>query len=176
MFEHHSKKISVREKENRVKVVTFGSYHSGKTTFIRSIDPKTRSTEARNLDGETTVAFDLGVKEYRGYKIYLYGTPGQDRFVTAREVVSFGLHAGIVIVDSVRGITGFEKQILDEMKAHNIPCVVIANKMDLPGASLEKVVEGCGADTCVIPVSASTGQGVNVVLDKLAEIASQIES
>lgn len=155
--------------------MTFGSYHSGKTTFIKSVDPQIRGTEARNPDGDTTVAFDLGIKEYKGYKIYLYGTPGQERFDVARNVVAYGLHAGVIIVDSVRGMTAFEKGILKEMKQHDIPCIVVANKMDLAGASLDKVAKDCG-DVCVIPVSSNTGQGIDRVLDKIADIASTIEN
>ncbi len=82
--------------ERRLKVVVFGSYHSGKTSLIRAINPSPCGTEVRNRDGTTTVAFDLGIREHRGFKIYFYGTPGQERFEVAREVVAFGLHIGLV--------------------------------------------------------------------------------
>jgi len=171
MFEHHATKVNVRDNENRVKIVAFGSYHSGKTSLVRSIDPKIRMTEANNIEGGTTVAMDLGIREHRGFKIYLYGTPGQDRFGVARAVVAFGLHAGIIVVDSVRGMTSFEKKILAELTEHNVPCLVLATKMDLPGASLDKVKRESG-NACVLPFSAHTGQGVNELLDKIAEMAS----
>ncbi|CAJ36245.1 GTP-binding protein [Methanocella arvoryzae] len=171
MFEHHATRVSVRDRENRVKVVAFGSYHSGKTSLIRSIDPLTRTTEAYNPEGGTTVALDFGIREHRGYKIFIYGTPGQDRFGVARAVVSFGLHAGIVVVDSVRGMTSFEKKILAELTEHNVPCVVLASKIDLPGASVDRVRRDSG-NACVLPFSAATGQGVDELLDRLADIAS----
>ncbi len=170
MFENHATKVSVRDNENRVKVVAFGSYHSGKTSLVRSIDPLTRTTEAQNPEGETTVALDLGIREHRGYKIYVYGTPGQNRFEVARDVVAFGLHAGIVVVDSVRGMTSFEKKILAELTEHNVPCLVLATKIDLPGASVDRVRRDCG-DVCVLPFSAHTGQGIDELLDKIADIA-----
>ncbi|HMK45177.1 MAG TPA: GTP-binding protein [Methanocella sp.] len=173
MFENRATKLSVRDNENRVKIVAFGSYHSGKTALVRSIDPKPHLTEAKNLDGETTVAMDLGVREHRGYKMYIYGTPGQERFEVARAVVAFGLHAGIVVVDAVRGMTSFEKRVLCELTDNNVPCIVLATKMDLPGASIDRVRRDCG-EVCVLPFSASTGQGVTELLDKIADIASSM--
>ena len=110
MFEHHSDHVSLHDGERRLKVVVFGSYHSGKTSLIRAINPHPYETEVRNRDGTTTVAFDLGIREHRGFKIYFYGTPGQERFEVAREVVAFGLHIGLVIADATRGMTVFEQQ------------------------------------------------------------------
>jgi hypothetical protein len=170
MLEHSSHKINVHENEKRVKVVMFGSYHSGKTSFIKSIDPHLHQTEAKNHEGTTTVALDLGIKEHKGYKIYLFGTPGQERFEVAREVVSFGLHVGVVLVDSTRGMTEFEKHILKELSAHSIPCVVVANKIDLPGSSVKRVEDDTDGHQHVIPVSSLTGEGVCVVLDRIVEL------
>lgn len=169
MFEHSSRKVN--SSGNRVKIVAFGSYHSGKTSFIKCIDPSPLTTEAKNYDGTTTVALDLAIKEYKGYKIYVYGTPGQDRFEVAREVVSFGLHAGIVIVDSTRGMTDFEKRIVSELRQNNIPYIILANKQDLPGASIDRVKRDAGGARNVLPISARTGQGVDVVLDAIVDMA-----
>lgn len=173
MFEHPSDKLNLHDGERRVKVVAFGSYHSGKTSLIRAIDPHPHLTEAKNHDGHTTVALDLGIREHRGIKIHLFGTPGQERFEVAREVVAFGLHAGLVIVDVTRGMTQFERHILADLKSHNIPCIVIANKMDMPGASLELVRRDAGGME-VLAVSAKTGEGIPVLLDRIVEIAGRL--
>lgn len=170
MFEHHSDHVNVRNGERRLKVVVFGSYHSGKTSLIRAIDPHPHLTEAPDHDGTTTVAFDLGIREHRGIKVYFYGTPGQERFEVAREVVAFGLHVGLVIADATRGITRFEQHVLAELRAHGVPCLVLSSKMDLPGASLDAVRKGAG-DTAVLPVSASTGRGISSLLDRIVDMA-----
>jgi small GTP-binding protein len=170
MFENVGHKVNPHDNDHRIKIVAFGSYHSGKTSFIRCINPDPISTEVKSGNGSTTVAFDLAVREYRGFKLYVYGTPGQERFDVAREVVSFGLHAGVVVVDSTRGMTDFEKKILAEMRTRGIPCVVLANKQDMPGASLEKVKVDANGFGEVYPISARTGQGVDVVLDRLVDL------
>lgn len=167
MFENVAKKV---ESDNRVKIVAFGSYHSGKTSFIRCVNPDPLSTEVRSGSGTTTVAFDLAIREHSGYRIYLFGTPGQERFDVAREVVSFGLHAGIVVVDSTRGMTDFEKGVLSELHARRVPCIVLANKQDMPGASLDRVKKDVNGFCEVLPISARTGQGIDVVLDRLVDL------
>jgi small GTP-binding protein len=121
-------------------------------------------------EGSTTVALDFGVHEHKGYKLYVYGTPGQERFDAARKAASFGLHVGLVVVDSIRGMTGMEKRIIKELKEKNIPCIIIANKHDASGASLDGVMtasEGC----LTLPVSAATGAGIDTMLDSIIESA-----
>jgi len=173
LFENHSDRLSVRDGERRIKVVAFGSYHSGKTSLVRAIDPRPLRTEAPDRTGGTTVALDLGVREHRGFKIHLFGTPGQERFEVARDVVAYGLHAGLVVVDATRGMTRFEQRVLAELRGQGVPCLVLANKMDLPGASLERVKrEASGAD--VLSVSARTGLGIGAVLDRIADIAGSL--
>ncbi|HTY90524.1 MAG TPA: GTP-binding protein [Methanocella sp.] len=167
MFENVARKA---DNGNRIKVVAFGSYHSGKTSFIRCVNPNPISTEVKSGNGTTTVAFDLAVKDHNGYRLYLYGTPGQERFDVAREVVSFGLHAGVVVVDSTRGMTDFEKSILNELHASKVPCIVLANKQDMPGASLDRVRKEANGFCEVFPISARTGQGVGAVLDRIVDL------
>jgi uncharacterized protein len=174
MFEHHSDHVSRHDGERRLKVVVFGSYHSGKTSLVRAINPSPHGTEVRNRDGTTTVAFDLGIREHRGFRIYFYGTPGQERFEVAREVVAFGLHIGLVIADATRGMTVFEQQVHSELKAHGIPCIVLANKTDLPGASPDFVRKGAGEGASVLAVSAGTGAGIDALLDRIVEMANAL--
>ncbi len=170
MFTNAARRVGSSDTDNRIKIVAFGSYHSGKTSFIHCVNPVPISTEVKSGSGSTTVAFDLAVREHKGFRLYVYGTPGQERFDVAREVVSFGLHAGIVVVDSTRGMTAFEKTILLDLRAHNVPCVVLANKLDMPGASVDKVKADAGGFDDIFPISARTGQGVDVVLDRLVDL------
>jgi 50S ribosomal subunit-associated GTPase HflX len=91
----------------------------------------------------------------------------------AREVVAFGLNIGLVIADATRGMTRFERHVLAELSAHGIPCIVLANKMDLPGAVLDAVRKDADGAT-VMPVSASTGKGIDPLLDRIVEMARSL--
>lgn len=116
------------------------------------------------------MALDFGVLEHKGYKLFVYGTPGQERFSAARKASSFGLHVGLVVVDSIRGMTIMEKRMIKDLMDKNVPCIVIANKHDVAGASLEdvrKASEGC----LTLPVSAKTGAGIETMLDMIIENA-----
>jgi len=174
MFEHRSDRVSEHNGERRLKVVIFGSYHSGKTSLVRAIGPSSHGTEVRSGESSTTVAFDLGIREHRGYKIYFYGTPGQERFGVAREVVAFGLHIGLVLADATRGMTVFEQQVYADLQASGVPCIVLASKADLPGASPDFVRKGAGDGAAVLAISAATGAGLDALLDRIVELAGQM--
>jgi 50S ribosomal subunit-associated GTPase HflX len=71
-------------------------------------------------------------------------------------------------------MTVFEQQVLSELKAQGIPCIVLASKTDLPGASPDFIRKGAGDGATVIAVSASTGAGIDALLDRIVEMASAL--
>src|SRR4026208_409665 len=70
------------------KIVVTGPFAAGKTTLIRTISEitvlsteKDITDETRSRKAETTVAMDFGrITIDRDLVLYLFGTPGQDRF------------------------------------------------------------------------------------------------
>jgi small GTP-binding protein len=128
-----------------LKVVITGAYAAGKTNFIRSIsDIDTVTTEyevtdpeERLLKRETTVALDFGkIAVSEEVVLYLFGTPGQERFDFMWEVLSEGCVGYVVLVDSCRPAHLLETQRLLERFATitDAPFVVAANKQDDPAA------------------------------------------
>ena len=128
-----------------IKIVITGPYASGKTEFISSISEiEVVSTEAevqqedeKALKNHTTVALDFGkITINPEVALYLFGTPGQERFDFMWEILSIGCIGYIVMVDSTRpnqfreatNIINFFTQRL------NVPFVVLANKQDDPTA------------------------------------------
>src|SRR5436190_22114805 len=101
-----------------VKIIVSGGFGVGKTTAISAlseIDPLT--TEAamtsaatgvddrggRDAKTTTTVAFDFGRVTIDGsIVLYMFGTPGQDRFSFMWNDLSAGALGGLVLVDSER--------------------------------------------------------------------------
>lgn len=115
----------------RLKIVIFGSFHAGKSTFIQAIDPASRHVDAECADGTTTVAIDFGKTDINGKHIHLYGTPGQERFEFVREIISNGMDAAILMVDSSCGVDEFTRELYRHLLATSVPLSVMLNKCDL---------------------------------------------
>src|SRR5437870_4966160 len=127
-----------------VKMVITGPFAAGKTQFIQSISEiDVVATERRITDEtarvktETTVAMDFGrITIDEDLVLYLFGTPGQKRFDFMWEILSEGMLGFVVLVDSARPETFREaKRILNIFRSYaDTPCVIAANKQDLPDA------------------------------------------
>jgi uncharacterized protein len=93
-----------------VKVVVTGPFAAGKTTLIRTISEITvLSTEREITDetrvrkAETTVAMDFGrITIDSDLVLYLFGTPGQDRFDFMWEILGEGMLGFVLLVDPTR--------------------------------------------------------------------------
>ncbi len=128
-----------------LKIVITGSYAAGKSQFIRSIsDIDAVSTDyavtldsERELKRETTVALDFGTIAINDKLVlYLFGTPGQERFDFMWEHLSIGCLGYVVMVDSTRPGHFAETERLMERFASITPApfIVAANKQDDPTA------------------------------------------
>jgi small GTP-binding protein len=128
-----------------LKIVITGAYSAGKTHFIRTIsDIDVVSTEydvsdpvERQLKTETTVALDFGkISISDEVVLYLFGTPGQERFDFMWELLSEGSMGYVIMVDSCRPAHFAETQRLMQrfVQITDAPFIVAANKQDDPAA------------------------------------------
>jgi small GTP-binding protein len=156
----------------KIKIVVFGAYNAGKSSFIRSLDPFSRHIEAEDADGSTTVAMDFGRVRIGDHSVFLFGTPGQERFDFAREVLSRGMDGAIVVVDSTRDMDRTTLDLFQWLKSRGIPVAVMANKCDCADALPEQVREKVSWFP-VHAISARTGKNVETSLRAfLSEILS----
>ncbi|HEY6793686.1 MAG TPA: ATP/GTP-binding protein [Kineosporiaceae bacterium] len=140
----HSERPAGRRPPIPVKIIIAGGFGVGKTTFIGSlseIEPLT--TEAsmtsmslgvdqpgdRDRKTTTTVAMDFGRITIDGSIIlYMFGTPGQDRFGFMWNDLAQGALAGIVLVDTSRIADSFVA--LDYFEKIGLPFVVAVNQFE----------------------------------------------
>ncbi|MDE4907473.1 GTP-binding protein [Methanogenium marinum] len=117
---------------SRLKIVIFGAYNAGKSSFIRAIDPKSRHIEANKCEVSTTVGLDFGRTLVNGRKIYLFGTPGQERFEFVRDILSRGMDGAIVVADTTHDLDGLTEGLCASLSASGCPYAVFLNKCDHP--------------------------------------------
>jgi small GTP-binding protein len=160
-----------------VKIVVTGPFSAGKTTLIRTISEITvLSTEkditdnTKSRKAETTVAMDFGrITIDRDLVLYLFGTPGQDRFDFMWEILGEGMLGYILLVDSSR------QDSLDEAvgilaafrKMARVPFVVALNRSTGIGPDDEQHVRdvlGLDDEVAIVPCDATDRESVKAVL------------
>lgn len=117
---------------SRLKIVIFGAYNAGKSSFIRAIDPKSHHIEANNCEISTTVGLDFGRTVIDNRKVYLFGTPGQERFEFVRDILSRGMDGAIVVADTTRDLDELTCHICQMLHSSNYPYAIFLNKCDHP--------------------------------------------
>lgn len=156
----------------RLKVVVFGSYHAGKSTFIQAIDHTSRHVDADCGEGTTTVALDFGKTDLSGRHIHLYGTPGQERFEFVREIIANGMDAAILLVDCSCSVDEFTRQLYHHLSETGVPFSVMLNKCDLT-ESCPSVIRGEFPGARTYEISARHPESAR---DALAQFLQEIPS
>jgi len=162
-----------------VKVVVTGPFSAGKTTFIRTVSEiAVISTERDVTDqtaikkGRTTVAMDFGrITIDESLVLYLFGTPGQERFDFMWEILSEGMLGFILLIDPIDD-ESFEdaRKILSAFVGYGeVPYVVAVNKHDdrPDAASVARIELGLEDSVPVVPVDARDLESVKGVLLEL---------
>jgi translation initiation factor IF-2 len=178
----------VIEKEEELKprapIITFmGHVDHGKTTLMDAIR-KTRV--AAGEAGGITQHIGAYSVDHNGAKVTFIDTPGHAAFTAMR---ARGANVTDIVVLVIAADDGIMPQTIEAINhakaAPHVKIMVALNKIDLPGANIDRVKkqlqeqgltpEDWGGETIVCPVSATKGTGIDHLLEMMTLQAEVME-
>ena len=167
----------------RPPVVTImGHVDHGKTSLLDAI------RNANVVEGEAGgITQHIGAYQVKinDRLITFIDTPGHEAFTQMRARGASVTDIVIIIVSAEDGVKPQTREAIDHAKAAKVPIIVAINKMDLPNANPDRVLqelsecgltpEEWGGDILVNRISAKTKMGINELLENVLLIADMNE-
>ena len=159
-------------------VVVMGHVDHGKTSLLDAI----RSTNV--IEGEAggiTQHIGAYMVNVNGREITFLDTPGHEAFTSMRARGAQITDIAVLVVAADDGVMPQTVEAINHAKAAEIPIIVAVNKIDLPGANVEKikqelmeyelVPEEWGGDTIYVPISAKKHINIENLLEMILLVA-----
>jgi translation initiation factor IF-2 len=169
--------------QKRPPIVTvMGHVDHGKTSLLDCIrKAKVTDSEAGGITqhiGAYTITLN-------GEEITFLDTPGHEAFTAMRARGAQVTDIVILVVAADDGIMPQTKEAIDHCKAAGVPIVVAINKIDKPGANIDRVkqeladkgllTEDWGGDTICVEVSAKQNLNIDKLLEMVLLSAEMLE-
>ena len=165
-------------------------YTGKKMGTVSEIPHETRTIEKleqvnfhiNNTSLELTLMDMPGIASSVNFQEFIrMGIPREEALTRAREATRGIIEAirsitevdlGLIIVDlSKAPFDQVNLTILGNLEANNVPCIIVGNKMDLPGAKENSdLLDQIFPEMSIILISALDGKGVKDLYSKIAEV------
>ena len=159
-------------------IVVMGHVDHGKTSLLDAIR-KTNVIEGEA--GGITQAIGAYQVKLNGRDITFLDTPGHEAFTAMRARGAQITDIAILVVAANDGVMPQTVEAVNHAKSAGIPIIVAVNKMDLPGANVERIKEELmkydlvpeewGGDTIYVPISAKNGTNIDQLLEMVLLVA-----
>ncbi|MDP8266095.1 MAG: translation initiation factor IF-2 [Candidatus Aceula meridiana] len=169
--------------KDRPPVITFmGHVDHGKTSLLDKI--RRSNITDKEHGGITQHMAAYSVKTPKGIMTFL-DTPGHAAFTAMRARGAHITDLIILVVAADEGIMPQTEEAIDHARAANVPIVVAINKIDKRNADIDRVkkqlsekdlmTEDWGGKVVAVGVSATTGDGVDKLLEMILLEAELLE-
>ncbi|MEG1661536.1 MAG: translation initiation factor IF-2, partial [Clostridiales bacterium] len=167
----------------RPPVVTImGHVDHGKTSLLDAIrHTNVISTEA----GGITQHIGAYQVEIKGRKITFLDTPGHEAFTAMRARGAQVTDISIIVVAADDGVMPQTVEAINHSKAAGVPVIIAINKIDKPGANVDRVKqellehgmvsEEWGGDTVMVEVSAKARLNLEALLEMILLVSDVAE-
>ena len=155
-------------------VTIMGHVDHGKTSLLDFI--RSSQITAKETGGITQHIGAYHVQGDFGETVFL-DTPGHEAFTTLRARGADITDLVVLVVAADDGVMPQTVEAIEHARAAEVPIVVAINKIDRSGADPEKIkrqlmehellAEEFGGETVIVPVSATTGDGVPHLLEMI---------
>lgn len=164
-------------------VAVLGHVDHGKTSLLDRIR---RAGVAGGEDGGITQHISSYHYKRGDTAVTFLDTPGHEAFTALRARGAKITDVAVLVVAADDGIMPQTIEAINHIKAAQVPIVVALNKIDLGDQNVQKIYGQLtehgltpsgdwGGDTDVIHTSATTGQGVDDLLEHLSDLAEVLE-
>ncbi len=163
-------------------VCVMGHVDHGKTSLLDAI--RNTNVIAREAGG-ITQHIGAYMVEVNGKKITFLDTPGHEAFTAMRMRGAQSTDIAILVVAADDGVMPQTIEAINHAKAAGVEIIVAVNKIDKPGANVERVkqeltehelvAEDWGGSHIFVPVSAKSGEGIEELLEMVLLTAEMHE-
>ena len=172
--------LNATPRSERVHIALFGKRNAGKSSVINAITNQQLSIVS-NIEGTTTDPVYKSIEILPIGPCVIIDTAGLDdvgelgdlRRHKTLEVLD-KTDIALIVADSTKGITKYDKEIICEVKKKKIPLMVLMNKIDEKNLEIKEIDTIKRELECeVIPVSAVTKAGIIEVKEKISFLIPQ---
>lgn len=169
-------------KQRSVVATMLGHVDHGKTSLLDRI----RSTHVQAGEaGGITQHIGASQITWDRHTVTFLDTPGHKAFTSMRSRGANMTDVVVLVVAADDGVMPQTVEAINHAKAAQVPVIVALNKIDLPGLDINRIYSQLaehdlapaewGGDTELVKTSATTGEGINDLLEHLDYIAQLLE-